>query len=102
MTMRYYKKKADKGVAPVMTNSIIEPMKNDEWLKTSDEKQKEQRLLFLKSFIKPCSHYCPDCHTELISNIDEDETYCPSCGLITSMSTEYVAGQKIDLPHGRH
>ena len=34
--------------------------------------------------------------------IDDDETYCTHCGLVTSTSIEYVAGIKINLPYGRH
>lgn len=85
-----------------MPNSIVEDMNNSEWLKTSAEKKQEQRLLYLKSFIKLLPHYCPECGCELSTTIDEDETICTNCGLITSMSIEYVAGQKIDLPYGRH
>ena len=86
-----------------MGNIIIEDMKrDDEWLKTNEEKQKEQRLEYLKTFIKPLPHTCPECQGELSTTIDEDETICTYCGLITSMSIEYTAGQKIDLPYGRH
>lgn len=85
-----------------MGNIIIEDMKTEEWLKTNEEKQKEHRIEYLKTFIKPLPLSCPECHNELSTTIDEDETICTNCGLITSMSIEYVAGQKIDLPYGRH
>lgn len=78
-----------------MTNSIIEKDKNmDQWL--------NPRLFYLKSFVKPKPNTCPECGGELSTTIDEDETICLECGLITSMSIEYVAGHKIILPYGRH
>ena len=86
-------------MAPVMTNSIVEDM-NEWWLKTLEEKQAVLRLKYLQSFVRSCSHYCPECGGELESSEDEDESYCTSCGLVTSASTQYVAGQKIDLPYG--
>jgi type IV secretory pathway VirD2 relaxase len=89
-----------------MTNSIVEKDKvtehDQEWLKTNEEKEAERRLAFLKTFVKPNSNVCPECYGVLSTTIDEDETLCEDCGLIVSMSIEYVAGQKIDLPHGRH
>ena len=60
------------------------------------------RVFYLRTFIKPLPNTCPECGHDLDTTIDEDETICSHCGLITSMSIEYVAGQKIKLPHGRH
>ena len=86
-----------------MENSIIEDkMNDDEWLKTREEKQKEARLAYLETFIKPLPNYCPECGQPLTTTEDEDETICTGCELITSMSIEYVAGAKINLPYGRH
>lgn len=85
-----------------MYNNIVEDMKPDEWIKTSAEKQKRYRIMYLHTFISPLPQHCPECQAELTSSPDEDETLCPVCGLITSMSIDYVAGQKIDLPYGRH
>lgn len=86
-----------------MANSIIEDMNtDDEWLKTSSEKQKEAREKYLNSFVKPLPGWCPECHAALTTTEDEDETICTGCGLITSMSIEYVGVRKIDLPYGRH
>ena len=87
-----------------MENSIIEDKMNedDEFLKTREEKQKEARLAFLETFIKPLPNWCPECHSQLTTTEDEDETICTKCGLITSMSIEYVGITKIDLPYGRH
>ena len=85
-----------------MGNTLIEGMKKHEWIKTNDERKREHRLNYLKTFVEALPEYCPECNNILISSQDEDETYCNKCGLITSMSIEYVAGQKINLPHGRH
>ena len=70
--------------------------------RTDEMKWKDPRLFFLKSFVKPHPSTCPECGAELTTTEDEDETICTGCGLITSMSIEYVAGEKIDLPYGRH
>ena len=83
-----------------MLTNIIEDRDEDYWDKTQDEIKAELRLSYLKSFIRPQSKYCPECRHELTTT--EDETICTHCGLIVSMSIEYVAGQKIDLPYGRH
>lgn len=89
-----------------MTNSIIEKDKvnerDAEWLKTTEEKKAERRLAYLKTFVKPNSNICPECYGTLSTTEDEDETICTDCGLIVSMSIEYVAGFKIYLPYGRH
>ena len=78
-----------------MTNSIIRAdMNENRWI--------NRRLFYLKSFVKPLPNICPECGNALTTTDDEDETICSSCGLITSMSIDYVAGQKIDLPYGRH
>lgn len=76
-----------------MGNIIIEDMKTKKW---------NPRLFYLKTFVKPLPNICPECHSELTTTEDEDETICTGCGLITSMSIDYVAGHKIDLPYGRH
>jgi transcription initiation factor TFIIIB Brf1 subunit/transcription initiation factor TFIIB len=52
--------------------------------------------------VKPLPNTCPECGCELTTTEDEDETICTGCGLITSMSIEYVASHKIILPYGRH
>ena len=75
-----------------MTNSIVrENRMDDEWL--------NPRLYYLKKLIKPRPNYCPECNTTL--EHDEDEIYCPKCGLVTSASIEYVAGFRIRFPYGR-
>jgi len=81
----------------VMSNSIVrghKQMKDEKWL--------DPRLFFLKSFVKPLPNICPECGNELTTTIDEDETICTHCGLITSASIEYVAGKRIIYPYGRH
>ena len=86
-----------------MGNILIEDKMNDDyWDKTQDEIKTELRINYLKTFIKPLSNLCPECHNILTTTEDEDETICTHCGLITSMSIEYCAGQRIDLPYGRH
>ena len=84
-----------------MTNSIIrgdtKRKMPDKWL-TPGDYNKQQRILYLQSFVKPQFDYCPECLGEL--DIDEDEVSCKECGLIVSCSSYYVAGQRIDLPYG--
>ena len=44
---------------------------------------------------------CPECQTDTIRlSPNKSYEYCTQCGLITRASTEYVAGQLIDLPYG--
>ena len=85
-----------------MTNILIDNKKIDYWSLTREEIDKLIRLAYLETFVKPISSYCPECKSPLISNFDGDETTCSYCGLVTSASTEYVAGKKIRLPYGRH
>ena len=75
--------------------------KDERWL-DPEGYQKKIRLAYIKSFNKPLPNYCPECHAKLTTTMDEDETICTRCGLITSMSIEYVGLTKIDLPYGRH
>ena len=77
-----------------MGNNIVRGTDEMKWL--------DPRLFFLKSFVKPRPSTCPECGAELTTTEDEDEIICTGCGLITSMSIEYVAGEKIVLPYGRH
>ena len=81
------------------------PSNNDEWLKTRAEKEeenlqleKEMRLLYIKSIQSHIPSKCPECHNLLI--IDDEQIYCPSCGLVTQDSTMFNGGQKFHLPHG--
>ena len=85
-----------------MTNILIDNTKSDYWNLTREELDKLIRLAYLETFIKPVPSYCPECNSELTTTEDEDETICTYCGLITSASSEYVAGNKINLPYGRH
>ena len=75
-------------------NSIIrgEMKNNNRWL--------NPRLFYLNTFVKSMPNTCPECGSELYSSEDGDETICTGCGLITSASTRYVAGERIDLLYG--
>ena len=44
---------------------------------------------------------CPECRTRTII-LDEEkcEEYCTCCGTITRAASQYVAGEKIELPYG--
>ena len=84
-----------------MTNSIIEEdnmPSNNEWLKTTAEKETERRLLYIKKMQSHIPPYCPECHNQLI--IDDEQIYCPKCGLVTQDSMKFIAGVKYHLPHG--
>ena len=99
-----------------MTNSIIEDTETNKNMSeklheltstelkglTSDEFQQLIRLSYLETFVKPLPTTCPECGSDLTTTEDEDETICTGCGLITSMSIEYVGLRKLDLPYGRH
>ena len=77
-----------------VVEEVMKPKNKMEWF--------NPRLFYLMSFIKPLPNICPECGGELDSTIDEDETICKECGLVTSASIEYVSLRKIDLPYGRH
>ena len=90
----------------VLTNPLynIEEVMNpttDRWLEPENYRKKI-RLNYIKTFQKPLPNYCPECGGPLTSTIDEDETICTECGLVTSASIEYVSVTKIILPYGRH
>ena len=86
-----------------MSNSIIrsnEKMETipDMWLMTSEEREKYFRLQYILSIKSHIPVRCPRCKT--ILEIDDEQIYCPHCGLITQNSTNYSAGMKTKLPHG--
>jgi uncharacterized Zn finger protein (UPF0148 family) len=56
------------------------------------------RLLYIKKLQAHTPTHCPECDCEL--TIDDEQIYCPECGLVTQDSTEYVASIKYHLPHG--
>ena len=91
--MKYYRKKDNKMTIPVRYNILLR-RENKRWL--------NPRLFYLHTFVKPLPSTCPECGCDLTTTEDEDETICTGCGLITSMSIEYVAGTRITLPYGRH
>ena len=81
------------GMTPIKDNV-------DKWLEPEDHR-KQLRLTYIKSFNKPQPNKCPECGSQLSTTIDESETICTQCGLITSASIEYVAGIRIHLPYGK-
>lgn len=81
-----------------MTNSIVRGKKDmpDQWL---PEKYKTKlRLHYIKSIQSHIPTKCPHCNT--ILEVDEEQVYCPQCGLVTQDSYNYQAGQRFTLPHG--
>lgn len=86
------------------SNSYYNMKKNkfEKMIKEQEKKWLNPRKYFINSFLNHKSlRYCPECGAEVeYSSEDEDEAYCTKCGLITSASTQYVAGRKINLPYG--
>ena len=58
----------------------------------------ELRLLYIKSLQSHIPKSCPHCRCELV--VDEEQIYCPSCGLVTQDSYNYQAGMHFTYPHG--
>ena len=89
-------------MVPVMSNSLLRgnemPNNIDPWLQTREDRLREQRLNYLKSLQAHIPVRCPHCRTHLIT--DEEQIYCPRCGLVTQDSYPYVAGEHFKLPHG--
>lgn len=99
-----------------MTNSIIEDTEIESIISRKlhdlsaeeikglniDDFKRLIRLAYLERFVKPQPTYCPECGSQLTTTEDDDEVICTGCGLITSMSVDYVAGFRITLPYGRH
>lgn len=56
------------------------------------------RIHYLKSIQAHTPKTCPFCAHTLTN--DNQQTYCPQCGLVCQDSTQYVAGEKICLPYG--
>ena len=86
----------------VMSNSILRGNKSEEdmpdrWLEPENWKQ-YMRLLYIEKMISHIPNRCPHCHTLL--EVDEEQIYCPKCGLVTQDSYDYQAGMKYKLPHG--
>ena len=75
----------------------------EKMIEEANKKWLNPRKYYINSFLNHESlKNCPECGGEIeySSPDDEDEAYCINCGLITSASIQYVAGQKIDLPYG--
>ena len=56
------------------------------------------RIHYLKSIQAHTPKTCPFCAHTLTN--DNQQIYCPQCGLVCQDSTQYVAGEKICLPYG--
>ena len=86
-----------------MTNSILKGNEDtqedmpDRWLEP-EEYEKKARLLYILSLQSHIPHKCPECHTTL--EVDDEQIYCPKCGLVTQDSNKYSAGLPYRLPHG--
>ena len=77
--------------------------KQEKMIQEQNKKWLHPRTHYIDTFLNHESlKYCPECNGEIeySSTDDEDEAYCTKCGLVTSASIRYVAGQKIDLPYG--
>ena len=74
----------------------------EKMLREQETKWLDPRGYYINSFLNHDSlKYCPECGGEVeYSSEDEDEACCTHCGLVTSASSCYVAGVKIDLPYG--
>lgn len=82
-----------------MISSIVRGKKDmpDQWLEPEKYKTK-LRLHYIKSIQSHIPTKCPHCNT--ILEVDEEQVYCPQCGLVTQDSYNYQAGQRFTLPHG--
>ena len=54
------------------------------------------RISFLKSITKPFPTLCPECEHEIVH--DNEQIYCPECGLVCYDTIEYVGLRRIDYP----
>lgn len=61
-------------------------------------RMKNPRLTYIKKLQAKTPTICPHCERDLI--VDDEQIYCPNCGLVTQDSYNYTAGIKIWLPHG--
>lgn len=85
------------------SHSIMKRKKlREKMIEDQNRKWLNPRKYFIDSFLNHESlKYCPECGAEIeYSSEDEDEAICTACGLVTSASIRYVAGQEIDLPYG--
>ena len=69
-------------------------MTTADWKKTKPQR----RLIYIHSIQAHTPHVCPECQSEL--KTDDEQIYCPKCGLVTQDSIQYSAGHKYHLPHG--
>lgn len=74
----------------------------EKMIKENEKRWLNPRKYYINSFLnhEPLNR-CPECGGLIeYSSEDEDEAFCTECGLITSASSQYVAGVRIDLPYG--
>lgn len=43
---------------------------------------------------------CPECGARTETDMEHAETYCTSCGLVTSATIPYVGNRRIKYPYG--
>lgn len=82
----------------IRSNENLEEIPEEIWLMTSEERKQYFRLQYILSIKSHIPNRCPKCKT--ILEVDDEQIYCPNCGLITQNSTEYAAGIHTKLPHG--
>jgi Zn finger protein HypA/HybF involved in hydrogenase expression len=58
----------------------------------------DKRIIYISKLMAHIPSQCPECSTEL--EVDDEQIYCPHCGLITQDSYDFHAGQHFHLPHG--
>ena len=83
-----------------MSNSIMRRINIDETFNINEYAKSIRRAYINKCINHKPLNKCPECGAPVTATEDTDEIYCTKCGLITSASIAYVAGKKIDLPHG--
>lgn len=62
------------------------------------QKRISPRMIYIKGIQSHIPSECPECSHDLV--IDDEQIFCPHCGLVTQDSSEFVSGMKYHLPHG--
>ncbi len=71
-------------------NIVSKDKMSDRWL--------HPRMYYIMGLQSHIPNTCPECSHEL--KIDDEQIFCPKCGLVTQDSSEFIAGMKYHLPHG--